>query len=54
MRSLKKAARETLLAIELNGLDAWLLDGERAETCDIEPARGSARLASMRIWATLQ
>jgi uncharacterized protein len=54
LNSLKKAADETLLAVELGALDAWLLAGHAEESCAFAPAPGVERLVLVRIRASGQ
>lgn len=47
--NLRKAAGETLLALELGTLEAWVLQGAGEEVCVHAPTRGGETLALIRI-----
>ncbi len=49
VNTLRKAAGETLVAVELGTLEAWLLEGTAEETCAWKPTRAGEMLALVRI-----
>jgi environmental stress-induced protein Ves len=49
VKTLRKPAGETLVAVELGTLDAWLLQGVAEESCAYAPARSGDMLALVRL-----
>lgn len=47
--SVTKGPEEVLVAVELEGLDAWLAEGPQAESCELKADAGPLKIALIKI-----